>query len=292
MAFTHAMKHFSNSGALMYRAIWISDVHLGSPSCRAECLLDFLRHHDSEYLYLVGDIVDGWQLKKNWYWKQSYNNVVQKILRRARKGAKVTYIPGNHDEFARNYVGLLFGDIRVCRQAEHTTISGRRLLVMHGDEFDSVVQCARWLAVLGSRAHDFTVEVNRLLNAVRKRLGFPYWSLSQYLKQKVKTAMMHMADFEQAVADEARRRGADGVVCGHIHRPVIRDLGGVTYFNAGDWVESCTALVEHLDGRMDLIEWQHERPDGQRAKRAVYSAAGSTMNGKFALAEFPCGSVT
>ena len=243
----------------MYRAIWISDIHLGSPSCRAECLLDFLRHHESEYLYLVGDIVDGWQLKKNWYWKQSYNDVVQKILRRARKGTKVTYIPGNHDEFARHYIGLLFGDIRVCRQAEHITAAGRRLLIMHGDEFDSVVQCARWLAVLGSGMHDFTVELNRAVNAVRSRLGYPYWSLSQYLKQKVKSAMMHIADFEKAVIDEARRHGADGIVCGHIHRPMIRQVDKVTYFNAGDWVESCTALVEHHDGRMDLIEWQHER---------------------------------
>lgn len=256
---SNAMTHFSKSGALMYRAIWISDIHLGSPSCRAECLLDFLRHHESEYLYLVGDIVDGWQLKKNWYWKQSYNDVVQKILRRARKGTKVTYIPGNHDEFARHYIGLLFGDIRVCRQAEHTTAAGRRLLIMHGDEFDSVVQCARWLAVLGSGLHDFTVEINRVLNAVRSRFGFPYWSLSQYLKQKVKSAMMHIADFEKAVIDEARRHGADGIVCGHIHRPTIRQVDNVTYFNAGDWVESCTALVEYQDGRMDLIEWQHEQ---------------------------------
>jgi UDP-2,3-diacylglucosamine pyrophosphatase LpxH len=249
------MKQRTNEGARSFRTIWISDFHLGTRTCRPHSLLDFLKRHESEYLYLVGDVVDGWQLKKTWYWEQSHNDVIQKLLRKARKGTRVMYIPGNHDAFARGYVGLRFGGISVQQQAIHTTVDGRRLLVLHGDEFDSVVTHSRWLASLGSSAYVFTIHLNHWFNIVRRRMGYPYWSLSAYLKHKVKNAVSVMDNFEHAVAAEARKAKADGVVCGHIHRAAIRVLDGITYYNCGDWVESCTALVEHFDGSMEIVEW-------------------------------------
>ena len=218
-------------------------------------LLDFLRTHPSDTLYLVGDIVDGWKLRRKWYWPQSHNDVVQKLLRRARKGCRIVFIPGNHDEFARQFAGQQFGGIEVALEAVHVTAQGQRLWVIHGDYFDAVVQCARWLAYLGDNLYEFTLKLNRHLNLLRGRLGLPYWSLSAYLKHKVKTALNYVTDFEEAVAREARARGHDGVVCGHIHRAEIRSIGGTLYCNDGDWVESRTALVEHMDGRLELLHW-------------------------------------
>lgn len=238
-----------------FRAVFISDLHLGTPGCQARALLDFLKYHPSEYLYLVGDIVDGWQLRRRWFWPQEHNDVVQKLLRRARKGCRVVYVPGNHDEFARGFLGHQFGGIEVLDEAVHVTASGQRLWVTHGDYFDGVIQCAKWLAYLGDNMYEFTLKLNRYLNNLRGRLGLPYWSLSAYLKHKVKKALNYVTDFEVAVAAEARRRGHQGVVCGHIHRAEMRDIDGVLYCNDGDWVESRTALVEHLDGRLELIEW-------------------------------------
>ncbi len=238
-----------------YRAIFISDVHLGTSGCQADALLDFLKTHPSDYLYLVGDIVDGWQLRRNWYWPQSHNDVVQKLLRRARKGCQVIFVPGNHDEFARHFVGHQFGGVDVVMDAIHTTADGRRLWVTHGDYFDGVVQCAKWLAYLGDNLYEFTLKLNRHLNHWRAQLGLPYWSLSAYLKHKVKKAMIYVTDFEVAVANEAKRRGHQGVVCGHIHRAAIRHIDSILYCNAGDWVENCTALVEHEDGRLELLQW-------------------------------------
>jgi UDP-2,3-diacylglucosamine pyrophosphatase LpxH len=237
------------------RAVFVSDIHLGTPGCQAGALLDFLKHHPSEQLYLVGDIVDGWQLRRRWFWPQAHNDVVQKVLRRARKGCKVVFVPGNHDEFARQFAGHGFGGIQVEEEAVHVTADGRRLWVIHGDAFDGVVQCARWLAYLGDNLYEFTLRVNRHLNRVRAHLGLPYWSLSAYLKHKVKRALNYVTSFEQAVAHEARRRGHDGVVCGHIHRAEMRSIDGILYCNDGDWVESRTALVEHLDGRLELVQW-------------------------------------
>ena len=247
-----------------YRTIFISDLHLGTPGCQARALLDFLRAHPSDNLYLVGDIVDGWQLRRKWYWPQSHNDVVQKLLRRARKGCRVVYVPGNHDEFARGFLGHQFGGIEVVEEAVHVTADGRRLWVIHGDYFDAVVQCAKWLAYVGDNLYEFTLKLNRHLNRARARMGLPYWSLSAYLKQKVKSALNYVTDFEVAVASEARRRGHQGVVCGHIHRAEMRDIDGVLYCNDGDWVESRTALVEHFDGTLELLHWQpantvHER---------------------------------
>jgi UDP-2,3-diacylglucosamine pyrophosphatase LpxH len=238
-----------------YRAIFISDIHLGTAGCQANALLDFLRANSSDHLYLVGDIVDGWQLRRRWYWPQSHNDVVQKLLRRARKGCKVVFIPGNHDEFARGFLGHEFGGIEVRDDAVHTTADGRRLWVTHGDYFDGVIQCAKWLAFLGDNLYEFTLKLNRYLNTLRARLGLPYWSLSAYLKHKVKSALNYVTDFEVAVAHAARVQGHDGVVCGHIHRAEMRDIQGTLYCNDGDWVESRSALVEHHDGRLELIYW-------------------------------------
>ena len=238
-----------------YRTIFISDLHLGTPGCQANALLDFLKAHPSDNLYLVGDIIDGWQLRRKWYWPQAHNDVVQKLLKRARKGCRVVFIPGNHDEFAREFIGHRFGDIEVMEEAVHITADGRQLWVIHGDYFDAVVQCARWLAIVGDNLYEFTLKLNRYLNSLRARMGLPYWSLSAYLKQKVKSALNYVTDFEVAVANEARNRGHQGVVCGHIHRAEMRDIGGVLYCNDGDWVESRTALVEHFDGALELLHW-------------------------------------
>ncbi|MDO5625944.1 MAG: UDP-2,3-diacylglucosamine diphosphatase [Pseudomonadota bacterium] len=241
-----------------YRAIFISDIHLGTPGCQAEPLLDFLKHHSSHTLYLVGDIIDGWQLRRRWYWPQTHNDVVQKLLRRARKGCRVVFVPGNHDEFARQFLGHNFGGIDVLEEAVHTTADGQRLWVTHGDYFDGVIQHAKWLAYVGDHAYETVLKLNRHFNSLRARLGLPYWSLSAYLKLKVKKAVSYVSDFEHAVAAEARRRGFDGVVCGHIHHAEIRTIDGMLYGNDGDWVESRSALVEHHDGRLELLFWQAE----------------------------------
>ncbi|MGH6969511.1 MAG: UDP-2,3-diacylglucosamine diphosphatase [Stellaceae bacterium] len=242
-------------GIHRYRSIWISDIHLGTRGCKAEFLLDFLRHTDSEFLYLVGDIVDGWRLRKSWYWAQSHNDVIQKILRKARKGTKVFYIPGNHDEWLRNWVDLPLGGVDLVQDALHVTADGWRLLVLHGDDFDGIVRYAKWLALLGDGAYELSLKLNHYYNLVRRRLGYPYWSLSAYLKSKVKNAVQFVSDYADAIVTEARRRHVDGVVCGHIHQPEIRTIGGVLYCNDGDWVESCSALVEHGDGRLEILRW-------------------------------------
>ena len=238
-----------------FRTVFISDIHLGTRGCQAELLLDFFRHMECETLYLVGDIIDGWKLKGGWWWPQAHNDVVQKILRMARKGANVIYVPGNHDNAARDYCGVHLGGVVVTRDAIHEGADGKRYLVLHGDEFDGVTRHARWLAFLGDWAYRGVLGLNTVFNKARRRLGFGYWSLSAYLKVKVKNALQFIENFEQAVADEARRRGVDGVICGHIHKAEMRLIDGVAYINDGDWVESCTALVEHFDGRMEILEW-------------------------------------
>jgi len=240
-----------------YRAVFISDVHLGTRGCRSDFLADFLRRVRCDKLFLVGDIVDGWRLQKSWYWDESHSEVLRLILRHARSGTEVTYIPGNHDEMFRKWLpfGLEVAGIRLRKDAVHVTANARRLLVMHGDEFDSVVRYARFLALLGDWAYDVALWVNRWFNALRYRLGYPYWSLSAWMKRQVKEAVKAIDRFESALATEARRRGFDGVVCGHIHHAEMRDVQGVTYINDGDWVESCTALVEHHDGRLELLDW-------------------------------------
>jgi UDP-2,3-diacylglucosamine pyrophosphatase LpxH len=237
------------------RSVFISDIHLGTRGCQAELLLDFIRSVRCERLYLVGDILDGWKLKAGWWWPQSHNDVVQKLLRLSRKGVQVTYIPGNHDEMVRDFCGVHFGGVVVARDAICRMADGRSFLVTHGDEFDGVVRHARWLAFLGDWAYRSVLMLNTALNVLRRRFGFGYWSFSAFLKAKVKNAVQFIDNFEQAVADEARRRGVDGVICGHIHKAEIRDIDGIVYANDGDWVESCTALVEHFDGRLEILEW-------------------------------------
>jgi UDP-2,3-diacylglucosamine pyrophosphatase LpxH len=240
---------------LRVRTVWISDLHLGTPGCQADALLAFLRHVECETLFLVGDIIDGWQLRRQWYWPQAHNDVIQKLLRKARKGTRVILIPGNHDEFARKYLGHNFGGVDVLQDHIHETADGRRLWVTHGDLFDGVIQCAKWLAYVGDWFYELILRWNSQLNSMRARLGLPYWSLSRYLKLKVKRAVSYVSDFESAVAREARARGVQGVVCGHIHHAEMRTIDGVLYCNDGDWVESLTALVEHPDGRLEIIDW-------------------------------------
>ena len=247
------------------RTVWVSDIHLGTPGCQARALLDFLRAVECETLYLVGDIIDGWQLKRSWYWPQAHNDVVQKLLRRARKGTRVIFVPGNHDEFARRYVEHNFGGVEVVDEWIHETADGRKLWVTHGDLFDGVIQCAKWLAYVGDSLYEVTLKLNRAFNSLRARLGLPYWSLSKYLKLKVKRAVSFISDFEMAVAREARKRGVHGVVCGHIHHAELRDIDGILYANDGDWVESLTALVEHHDGRLEIIDWAAHVRAGQHA---------------------------
>ena len=240
-----------------YRAVFISDTHLGTRGCRSDFLADFLRRMSCDRLFLVGDIIDGCRLRKSWYWDANHDEVLRLILHHARNGAEVTYIPGNHDEMFRAWlpVGLEVGGIRLRKDAVHVAADGRRLLVMHGDEFDSVVRYAKFIALLGDGAYVSALVVNRWFNVVRRRLGYPYWSLSAWLKRQVKEAVKAVGRFEAALANEARRRGFDGVVCGHIHHAEMREVNGMLYMNDGDWVESCTALVEHHDGRFELVDW-------------------------------------
>jgi len=260
-----------------YRTIWISDVHLGTRYSQASFLLDFLRETDSDYLYLVGDIIDGWQLKRSWYWPQSHNDIVQKILRKARKGTQVYLISGNHDEFLRPFGKQNFGQITITSQVTHRLADGQSLLVLHGDQFDNVVKYVWWLARIGDEAYEFALWVNRWFNHFRLKLGYPYWSLSAYLKQKVKNAVNFISSFEEAVALESRRFKVDGVVCGHIHKAEMRQINDVLYCNDGDWVESCTALVEHFDGRLEIIYWADVI--GEREAMVPAVEAASHVNG-------------
>jgi UDP-2,3-diacylglucosamine pyrophosphatase LpxH len=237
------------------RTLFISDVHLGTRNCRADMLIDFLREYDADTIYLVGDIVDFWRIQRGAVWPQSHNDVIQKILRKVRKGTRVIFIPGNHDDGLRQYCGSKFGGIEIERQAIYTTATGRRYLIIHGDEFDVVVHYAKWLAVLGDVGYEAALAMNTPVNWVRKRLGLGYWSLSAYLKLRVKTAVNFIGDFEKSLASEAERRQVDGVICGHIHHAQSRMIGNVHYVNTGDWVESCTAIVEGEDGEFELIRW-------------------------------------
>lgn len=238
------------------RSIFLSDIHLGTRACQADRLLDFLAQHSCEHLFLVGDIIDFWSMSRAVHWSAAQNTVVQKILKRARHGVKVVFIPGNHDEVVREHVGVAFGDIQVVREHIHTAADGKRYLLVHGDEFDQVTRYHRWIAVLGDRAYNMLVRVNWLLSKVRRALGISgHWSLSGFVKGRVKSAVSFIFDFEEAVMRHARDRQVDGVICGHIHAAVVREVNGLVYINCGDWVDSCTAIVEYADGRMGLVNW-------------------------------------
>ncbi len=242
-----------------YRTVFVSDVHLGTRGSQAQAFLSFLRDTDADHIYLVGDIVDGWQLKKAWHWPQSHNDVVQKLLRKVRKGTRLTYIPGNHDEFLRHFLGTHFGGIEVVDEAVHVTADGRRYLVLHGDVYDGIIRHAENLARIGDWAYDAAVFVDRRINMMRRRMGLPYWSLSSWAKSQVKQAVDFIGKFEAAACQDARRRGFDGIICGHIHHPAIETRDGLAYVNCGDWVESLTAVGETPDGRLELIRWQPAR---------------------------------
>ena len=252
----------SDKDANRVRTIFLSDSHLGTRGCQAAALLEFLKAYDADTIYLVGDIVDGWRLKQSWHWPQAHNDVVQKLLRKVRKGARLVYIPGNHDECFRDYAGSNFGGVEIMEEAIHVGANGRRMLLLHGDKFDTVVRNIKWLALLGDWAYDFAIWLNGHIARVRRHLGLPYWSFSQWSKDKVKRAVSFISAFEAAVVADARRHNADVVVCGHIHKPVIRDMDGITYVNTGDWVESCSAVLEHHDGRLELVMW-HARQTEQ-----------------------------
>jgi UDP-2,3-diacylglucosamine pyrophosphatase LpxH len=244
-----------NRPSRSHRTIFISDTHLGTRGCKAEALADFLAHNECQTLFLVGDIVDGWQLKRRWYWNDAQSQVVGEILRKVDAGTRVIFVPGNHDEFAREYAGRLFAGVEVINETVHETADGKKLLVLHGDRFDGVIACAKWLAHVGDWAYGVALSWNEMLFRARKALGLPYWSLSAWLKHKVKNAVEYISRYEETVAAEARRRGVDGVVCGHIHHAEIRMIGDVLYLNDGDWVESCSALVEDARGNLEILRW-------------------------------------
>lgn len=244
--------------ALRYRSLFISDTHLGLRSAKSEYLLDFLRHTECDALYLVGDIIDGWKMRSGIYWPAINNDIVRLVMQKAAHGTRVIYVPGNHDEALREHLDINVAGIEVVGEAVHETADGQRYLILHGDEFDCVVMNNKWLAHLGSWTYDVLLWVNRWFNVARRRLGFGYWSLSAYLKNQVKEAVNFIGNFEQAVARTARERGMDGVICGHIHHAVISEFDGIRYANCGDWVESCTALAEAADGRLQLIRWAED----------------------------------
>ena len=252
-----------------YRAIFISDVHLGFSGCSAEFLLDFLRSSTCEYLFLVGDIIDIWQMKKKMFWPQAHNDVVRALLGKAKHGTHVIYVPGNHDEMLRDFDGTCLGNLEIRNRYIHTTLNGQRLLVTHGDQFDCVVRCSRWLAHVGSRLYEVLLSLNNTVNFVRRKLGFPYWSLAGALKHRVKQAVNYIGNFESALAYEARECGVDGVVTGHIHRAALTTIDDIVYSNCGDWVESCTALVECEDGRLQLLSWTEQPADVSTLERAA-----------------------
>lgn len=246
-----------------YRSIWISDVHLGTRGSKADLLCEFLKYNTADNLYLVGDIIDGWQMKKRAYFPQAHINVIRRVLTRSKRGTNVVYVTGNHDEFLRRYSGMSFGNIHLVDEYVHETPAGKKLWVIHGDAFDGVVCNQKWLAIVGDWAYENLLRLNIVLNHIRRMLGKDYWSLSAYLKYKVKKAVAFIDDFENTLAKECKKRGYQGIVCGHIHHPDIYEVDGVTYGNSGDWVESCSALVEHYDGRLEVIRWLDRRGNSE-----------------------------
>jgi len=243
----HQIKHF--------RSIFISDIHLGSKGAKADFLSEFLKYNHCEKLYLVGDIIDGWRLRKRIFWLQAHTNVIRRILTKAKRGTEVIFVTGNHDDFLRRYSGVDFGNTKLTDEAVHLCTNGDKLMVVHGDKYDSVIQTQKWLAVLGDWGYESLVVLNRHFNRVRRKFGMGYWSLSSYVKQKVKSAVSFISAYEEAVVEDCQKKGFKGVVCGHIHHPEIREINGIDYYNCGDWVESCTAIVETQSGEMKLLQW-------------------------------------
>ena len=265
------MEHKPKSKKLRLRSVFISDVHLGSPDCHARELLRFLGDVEADYLFLVGDIVDFWSLRRSFHWPQEHNEVLRAILAKAKEGTQVIYVPGNHDEDIREFCGSQFGNLTIRRKYVHSTADGREFLIMHGDEFDTAVKCSRWLARFGAAAYEFTMRINRGVNFTRRVLGMPRWSLATYVKMRLGNAMRYVENFEAAAAQAARTRNLDGIICGHIHRAGVRQIDGVLYCNDGDWVESCTALVESMGGELTL--WQAGASDERVTRTDLVEAA-------------------
>lgn len=270
------------------RSIFLSDIHLGTRGCQADSLLDFLRHYESEQIFLIGDIIDFWAMSRGVHWTPAQNTFVQKILRSARKGVKVTFIPGNHDEALREHCGIRFGDIELKHEHLHVAADGKRYMLIHGDEFDQVTRHHRWVALLGDVAYNALVRINAWLSILRRGLRMAgYWSLAGYAKRKVKSAVSFIFDFEDCVVRAIRERGVDGVICGHIHAATIRQIQGITYINCGDWVDSCTAIVEHFDGGMELVEWRSARLAGLTATPAEPLPATEALVDEIAASVLP-----
>lgn len=273
----------SAAGQMSFRSVWISDVHLGTKHAQVNALLDFLRVSECRYLYIVGDLIDGWELKAKWFWRDEYNLLIQKLLRKSRKQTRIVYITGNHDEFVDNFIGLRFGNVTLAQQVVHTSADGKRYLVIHGHQCDGIAHFNRLLDRIGSRLYNWILDLNLIFNRVRRSLGFGYWSIAAYLKFKAKQAVKYASNYEQAIALMARKQNVHGVICGHIHRPEIKMIDGVQYLNCGDWVESCTALVEDFDGTMRLMHF-HENPvlhsrRGPRSHDAGNGGEGDAGNG-------------
>lgn len=237
-----------------FRAVFISDVHLGARECQAARLAEFLQQIETPKLYLVGDTLDAWKLRRRMYWPPSHNAVLTRMMKMEQAGTEVFLLPGNHDEFLRNYLGMSFGNVKIIDDIVHMTLDGRRFLVIHGDQFDDVIIHAKWLAFVGERAYTIAIYINQAFNYIRRKLGFAYWSLSAYLKHRVKSAAVR--DYRAKLVRAAEDRKLDGVICGHTHFSEMTDVNGTLYINDGDWVESCTALVEHLDGRLEIIDFR------------------------------------
>ena len=242
---------------MKYKSIFISDIHLGTKFSKAKELLNFLKHNESENLILVGDIIDGWAIKRKLIWPQTHSDVIQKILKKARKGTKVTFITGNHDEFIRPFVPLILGDsLNITNELDYKGINGKKYYITHGDFFDSITMTKKWLAILGDYGYDLLLHLNALLNYSRRKIGIQkYWSLSKYVKDSVKSSVSFINDFETVLSNHAKNKGYDGIICGHIHKAEIRNIDSIEYLNCGDWVESCTAIVETFDGEFKIINW-------------------------------------
>jgi UDP-2,3-diacylglucosamine pyrophosphatase LpxH len=280
-----------------YRSVWISDIHLGTKHAQVDALLDFLRDVDCKYLYLVGDFIDGWQLKSKWHWQDNYNVLVQKLLRKSRKETKVIYITGNHDEFLEQFLGMNFGNVTIAREVIHTSASGKKYLVLHGHQFDGLTQFNRLLEKIGTRLYDWVLDFNLHFNRVRRQLGFGYWSLAAYLKFKAKSAVKYVTEYEETIVQMARKQNVQGVICGHIHRAETKTIGGVEYLNCGDWVESCTALVEDFAGNIQLLQFHendvlrsrrgpgsHDPGDGREGNGRIGRAPGGGRHARRELA--------
>lgn len=239
-----------------YRTLWLSDIHLGCRDCKAEFLLNFLADNEADRIYLVGDIVDFWALKRRVYWPASHNAVLNLLLKKAQQGTEVVYLPGNHDELMKPYVELLFGSIQIHQEFVHETVTGKRLLMLHGDKYDSVVCFGKFHAMLGDVLYDVSLWLNRQCHGIRKRLGLPYWSMASYIKTKVKKANEAIRRYRDAAIADAKEQGVDGIICGHIHHPQMEMVDGILYCNDGDWIENCTLMVENQSGDLKLLRWQ------------------------------------